>query len=224
MTRATPGRDPVTRARRARALRIPAAPAPLTTSAHARRSDSAAPRTTSALVPRPDSVGLHTTPALVRRPDSSTLRTTSALVPRRAVAPTPCPVSTAPRLGAAPRDPSPPTSRGSSTSESGQASIELVVLAPLLIAIVLSAAQLLAAGAAGELADHAAEAAAVAMLQGGDPAAAARDAVPGWSRGRMSVRIDGRRVRVRMRPPSALPGLGRMLEASSEADAGPRSR
>ena len=109
-------------------------------------------------------------------------------------------------------------------SESGQASIELVVLAPLLAAIVLAAAQLLAAGAAGELADHAAEAAAVAMLQGGDPADAARDAVPGWSRDRMTVRIDGRRVRVRLRPPSPIPGLGSMLEASREADAGPRPR
>jgi len=122
------------------------------------------------------------------------------------------------------RPASSPALRTRSITESGQASIELVVLAPLLVAIVLTAAQLLAAGAAGELADHAAEAAAVAMLQGGDPAAAARDAVPGWSRGRMSVRIDGRRVRVRMRPPSALPGLGRMLEASSDADAGPRLR
>jgi hypothetical protein len=133
-------------------------------------------------------------------------------------------IVSAPHLAATSRRRSAPTARASFPRESGQASIELVVLAPLLVAIVLTAAQLLAAGAAGELADHAAEAAAVAMLQGGDPAAAARDAVPGWSRGRMSVRVDGRRVRVRMRPPSAIPGLGRMLEATSQADAGPRSR
>lgn len=106
-------------------------------------------------------------------------------------------------------------------SQSGQSSVELVILAPLLVAIVLAAAQLLAAGAAGELADHAAEAAAVTLLQGGDPAAAARDAVPGWSRKRMTVRVDGRHVRVRMRPPSPFPGLGGLLEASREADAGP---
>ena len=88
----------------------------------------------------------------------------------------------------------------------------------------LAAAQLLAAGAAGELADHAAEAAAVALLQGADPKAAARDAVPGWSRERMSVRVDGRRVRVRLRPPSPIPALADLLEASREADAGPAPR
>jgi hypothetical protein len=108
--------------------------------------------------------------------------------------------------------------------ESGQASIELVVLAPLLVVVVLAAAQLLAAGAAGELADHAAEAAAVAILQGADPTSAARDAVPGWSRGRMTVRVEGRRVRVRMRPPSPIPSISGLLEVSRTADAGPEAR
>lgn len=108
--------------------------------------------------------------------------------------------------------------------ESGQASIELVMVAPLLVLVVLAAAQLLAAGAAGELADHAAEAAAVAVLQGADPKAAARDAVPGWSRDRMSVRVDGRAVHVRLRPPSPIPALAELLEARREADAGPVSR
>jgi len=111
-----------------------------------------------------------------------------------------------------------------SEPESGQASVELVVLAPLLAAVVLAAAQLLAAGAAGELADHAAEAGAVAMLQNADPAQAARDAVPGWSRSRMTVRIEGRIVGVRMRPPSPIPGLADLLESRREADAGPKPR
>jgi hypothetical protein len=106
-------------------------------------------------------------------------------------------------------------------SQAGQASVELVMLAPLLVLIVLSGAQLLAAGAAGELADHAAEAAAVAMLQGADPRAAARDAVPGWSRSRMTVRVDGRKVHVRLRPPSLIPAVADLLAASREADAGP---
>ena len=105
--------------------------------------------------------------------------------------------------------------------EAGQASVELVVLAPLLVVVMLGAAQLLAAGAAQELAGHAAEAAAIAILQGADPAAAARDAVPGWSRERMSVRVTGRRVRVRLRPPSPIPGMAGLLEAGRTADAGP---
>ncbi|MDX6690343.1 MAG: hypothetical protein QOG15_1800 [Solirubrobacteraceae bacterium] len=107
--------------------------------------------------------------------------------------------------------------------ESGQAAVELVVLAPLLVAIVLAAAQLLAAGVAAELAGHAAEAGAVALLQGEDPRAAARDAVPRWSRTRLAVRVHGRRVRVRMRPPSPIPGLADLLEVTRGADAGPAS-
>jgi Flp pilus assembly protein TadG len=110
------------------------------------------------------------------------------------------------------------------TGESGQASVELVLVAPLIVLIVLAAAQLLAAGAAGELADHAAEAAAVAVLQGEDPKAAARDAVPGWSRKRMSIQVTGRRIRVRLQPPSPIPALAGLLEASRDADAGPVSR
>jgi hypothetical protein len=106
--------------------------------------------------------------------------------------------------------------------ESGQASVELVVLAPLLVVVAFAAAQVLAAGAAAELADHAAEAGAVALLQDRDAAAAAREAVPGWSRRRMSVRVIGRRVRVLLRPVSPLPGLADLLEARGEADAGPR--
>jgi hypothetical protein len=110
-----------------------------------------------------------------------------------------------------------------SRSMSGQASVELVALAPLLLAVVLAAAQLLAAGAARELAGHAAEAGAVALLQRADPAAAARDAVPGWSRGRLDVRVEGHRVRVRLRPRSFVPGLAGMLESTGEAYAGPRA-
>jgi hypothetical protein len=108
--------------------------------------------------------------------------------------------------------------------EAGQASVELAVLAPLVVAVVLAAAQLLAAGAAAALADHAAEAGAVAILQGMDPAAAARAAVPGWSRHRMWVAVEGRRVRVRMRPPAPVSALGGLLEASGQADAGPAPR
>jgi hypothetical protein len=106
--------------------------------------------------------------------------------------------------------------------ESGQASVELVAVAPLLLAAVLAVAQLLAAGVAHELADHAAEAGAIALLQRTDPAAAARGALPGWSRGRVDVRVQGRRVRVRLRPRSFLPQLAELLEATGEAHAGPR--
>ena len=110
------------------------------------------------------------------------------------------------------------------SGEGGQASVELVMLAPLVVLVVLAAAQLLAAGAARELAGHAAEAGAVAWLQGEDPRAAARHAVPGWSRERMTVRVDGRKVRVRLRPASPISSLAELLEARDEADAGPEAR
>jgi hypothetical protein len=108
-----------------------------------------------------------------------------------------------------------------SPGERGQASVELAVLAPLLVVVALAAAQLLAAGAAAALADHAAEAGAVALLQGTDPTAAARAAVPGWSRRGMKVEVAGRQVHVRLRPPAPISALGELLEAGGKADAGP---
>lgn len=99
--------------------------------------------------------------------------------------------------------------------------MELVALLPLAVVVLLGVAHLLAAGAASELSGHAAEAAAVAVLQDADPRAAAREAVPGWSRRGMAVRVRGRRVRVRLRPPSLLPALGDALAATGVADAGP---
>lgn len=82
--------------------------------------------------------------------------------------------------------------------ERGQASVELIALVPLLAAIALAVATLLAGYAAREAADQAAVAAAVAQLQGGDATKAARDASPGWTRAR--VRITGGRATVTVVP------------------------
>ena len=107
-------------------------------------------------------------------------------------------------------------------NERGQATVEVVALLPLVVAAALAITALLATGQARELAGHAATAGAMAMLQGGDPADAARAAAPGVPRARMSVRVRGRTVRVRIRPraPFGLPA--RLLEATVAADAGPR--
>jgi hypothetical protein len=101
----------------------------------------------------------------------------------------------------------------------GQASLEVVALAPVLAVIALGLLQLLAAGAAAEFADHAAEAAGVAIIQGAQPARAARDAVPRWARSGLRVSVRAGRVRVSVRPLSPLHSLGRLLTATSEADA-----
>jgi hypothetical protein len=106
----------------------------------------------------------------------------------------------------------------------GQSSIELLGAIPLLLVVVLAAAELLAAGAARVSASSAADAAAMALLQGGDPAAAARSAAPGWARPHIGVHVSGRHARVRLTPPSLVPGLAGLLSTTAEADAGPVSQ
>ncbi len=105
-------------------------------------------------------------------------------------------------------------------SSSGQASIEMLGLLPLLLAGALACGQLLAAGVSRELAGHAATAGAAALIQGRDASQAAERALPGWSRGRARVSVVGRRVTVRLAPPVAGP-LADLLEARGRADAGP---
>jgi len=103
----------------------------------------------------------------------------------------------------------------------GQASVELIAAAPILLAVTLAAAQLLAAGLCRELAGDAAGAGAAALLQGRDPQAAARRALPGWSRGQVRVTRRGREMRVAISPPSLIPGLARLLSVEARANAGP---
>src|SRR3954452_19557279 len=105
--------------------------------------------------------------------------------------------------------------------EGGQASVELVALLPVAALVVLAIGQLLAAGSARELAGNAAEAGAAALLQGADPRAAARAALPGWSRDRAKVEITGQRVEIHLRPRTVIPVVANRLEAHVSADAGP---
>ena len=105
--------------------------------------------------------------------------------------------------------------------ERGQATVELTAAIPVAVLVALAAGQALAAGAAREAAAGAAEAGAVALLQARDPGPAAADALPGWTRGRENVEVSGRRVRVRVRPRTVLPGLASLLAADESADAGP---
>jgi hypothetical protein len=128
------------------------------------------------------------------------------------------PLAAAPAArGRAPAPARAPSARGIA----GQASVELVALLPLAALIALAIGQLLAAGAARELAGSAAEAGAAAILEGADPTAAARAALPGWSRERADVRVAGRRVEVRLRPRALVPVLAETLVATASADAGP---
>ncbi len=107
--------------------------------------------------------------------------------------------------------------------QSGQAQLELIAGLPLLGLAALVALQLLAVGYAQTLADGAAEAAALAAADGRDGAAAAREGLPGWARGRVEVDVDGGRVAVALDPPALLPGLAGHLGVGSRAYARPDS-
>jgi hypothetical protein len=104
-----------------------------------------------------------------------------------------------------------------SVREDGQASVELLAAVPALLLAGLVSLQLLAAGYSLTLADGAAEAGALALAAGKPPAAAARDALPGWARGRVDVDVDGGHIAVRLRPPSPVPGVAERLASESEA-------
>lgn len=95
----------------------------------------------------------------------------------------------------------------------GQSTVEVVGMLPLLLAGGFAAAQVLIAGAAREYAGLAAEAGAVALLQGKDPRDAARQAVPGWSRSRLEVRVRQGEVRVAVEPRALVPPLAGLLVA-----------
>lgn len=105
----------------------------------------------------------------------------------------------------------------------GQATVEFVAVVPLLLLAALAIGQWLAAGAARELARAAAEAGAIARLQGDGPAdaaVAARAAVPGADRDRLHIVVRGRRVAVTVRPVTVVPGVAALLDATAVAVAG----
>jgi pilus assembly protein CpaE len=102
-------------------------------------------------------------------------------------------------------------------AEAGQASVELLGVLPLLIALALAVFQLLAVGYTSVLAGSAAEAGALALAVGGDPRAGVREALPGWSRARAEIHVSGGEVAVRLRPPAVLRALGERLTVTGEA-------
>jgi hypothetical protein len=93
-----------------------------------------------------------------------------------------------------------------SAAESGQASVELVAVLPVLLFCVLIAAQLALAGYALWSAGIAARAGARAEHVGDDGVAAARSALPGALRDGAEVEA-GPPLRTRVRVPTLLPGM-----------------
>ena len=101
--------------------------------------------------------------------------------------------------------------------ERGQAAVELLGALPLVLAVAIAAAQLLALGYSSVLAGNAAEAGALALAGGGDARAAARDALPGWSRARARFSVEDGNVRVRLRPPTLVGALTGEFEVTGRA-------
>jgi hypothetical protein len=101
--------------------------------------------------------------------------------------------------------------------ERGQATLEFLGLLPLVLLVALGAGQLLAVGYSSVLAGNAAEAAALAVAGGGDPRAAARDALPGWTRAGARLSVHAGHVRLDLRPPTLLRALADELEVSATA-------
>lgn len=109
-------------------------------------------------------------------------------------------------------------------SQRGQATVELVGLLPLVIAVAFAVFTLLAAGRAGELAANAAGAGAVALLQDSDAARAARAALPAQADREVRIVVTGRVVTVTVQPRLPVPALAAALAATRRADAGPESK
>jgi hypothetical protein len=103
----------------------------------------------------------------------------------------------------------------------GQASVELLAALPVVLVIALAGAQILALGYSSVLAGNAAEAGALALAGGAAPTrdaqAAARAALPGWSRAHASVSVTGGRVNVTLHPPTLLRALTGELEVGARA-------
>ncbi|MFA4929881.1 MAG: hypothetical protein WC558_15300 [Patulibacter sp.] len=85
------------------------------------------------------------------------------------------------------------------SSESGQAAVEVVAVAPLVAVLIAALVLALQAHRARDAAAVASHAGALAALVGRDPIAAAREAAPAIDPSRLRVRREGRRITVRVR-------------------------
>jgi hypothetical protein len=106
-------------------------------------------------------------------------------------------------------------------SQSGQSTVEVVALLPLLVTLMFALLTFVAAGRAHEEAGEAAAAGARALLNDQDPSAAACAALGRSSGCRDSVVVRGRAISVTVRPRGPLARLNRSLSATETAKVGP---
>jgi hypothetical protein len=101
--------------------------------------------------------------------------------------------------------------------QAGQASVEVAAGAVAMLLAALVALQLLTAGYAAVMADHAAEAGALALANGRGATGAARSAVPAWPHGATRVEVEGDAVAVTLVPPSPFGFLHERLSVTGRA-------
>lgn len=99
----------------------------------------------------------------------------------------------------------------------GQSMVEILGLVPIVTVCGLLAMQALIVGANHVAVDSAVHAGAIAAQSGGDVRAAVRAAIPGWSRGRVTVSQRGSVIGVRLQPRGVIPGLSGLLTIKSSA-------
>jgi hypothetical protein len=104
-----------------------------------------------------------------------------------------------------------------SAGQEGQASVEVAAGAVAMVLAGLVALQLLAAGYAAVMADHAAEAGALALANGHGAADAAQSAVPAWPDRATRVHVEGNAVLVTLVPPSPFRFLRGRLSVTGRA-------
>ncbi len=101
--------------------------------------------------------------------------------------------------------------------ELAQASVEVVAGVATMLLVALLGLQVLAAGYALVMADHAAEAGALALANGREAAAAARSSVPIWPDRAARIEVEGDTVLVTLVPPSPFAFLRKRLSATGRA-------
>ncbi|CAB4860969.1 MAG: hypothetical protein F2799_00860 [Actinobacteria bacterium] len=87
---------------------------------------------------------------------------------------------------------------GGIREDAGQAFSEVIALAPLVVAFSLAIASLGLWVVGRRVAEEAASAGSIAVLEGGDGRAAAADALPGWARTRAVITVGATQTRVAM--------------------------
>ena len=95
-------------------------------------------------------------------------------------------------------------------SESGQATVESIAVVPIVAALVLAFGLTAVSIATRVASGEAAEAAAIAMINGSAPRVAAARSIPGWARNGLSVRVTRRSIETTLLPvgvPAQLAGL-----------------